>query len=55
MDKAQEALSAAQGVADKFLHQEMDSEHLLLAFLEQPEGLLQPLLQKLGATPSVLT
>ena len=52
--KAQEALSAARTVAGKFSHQEMDGEHLLLALIEQADGLIQPLLQKLGVTPSML-
>ena len=53
--KAQEALQAAQGVAHKYSHQQIDGEHLLLALLEQTEGLLHPLLQKLGAAPAALT
>src|SRR6185369_9107974 len=52
--KAQEALQAAQAIAGRFSHQELDGEHLALALLEQPEGLIQPLLQKLGATPATL-
>ena len=53
--KAQEALQAAKGVAHKYSHQQIDGEHLLLALLEQTEGLLHPLLQKLGAAPAALT
>src|SRR5438105_9016797 len=52
--KAQEALQSAQAVAHRFSHQQIDGEHLMLALLEQSEGLLQPLLQKLGATPPAL-
>ena len=52
--KAQEALQAAQGVAQRFSHQEIDGEHLLLALLDQREGLITPLLQKLGARPEAL-
>ena len=52
--KAQEALQAAQGVAQRFSHQEIDGEHLSLALLDQREGLINPLLQKLGARPEVL-
>ena len=46
--KAQEALQAAQRIARDHSHQEIDGEHLLAALLEQPDGLIQPLLQKLG-------
>src|SRR6266478_6501911 len=52
--KAQEALQGAQGVAHKYSHQQIDGEHLMLALLEQTEGLIHPLLQKLGAAPTAL-
>jgi len=46
--KAQEALQGAQAAAQKYSQQEIDGEHLMLALIDQPEGLIQPLLQKLG-------
>src|SRR5438477_554046 len=46
--KAQEALQSAQATAQQYSHQEIDGEHLMLALIDQPEGLIQPLLQKLG-------
>lgn len=46
--KAQEALQAAQQIAYEHSHQEIDGEHLLLALLDQTEGLIQPLVQKLN-------
>src|SRR5213594_4252134 len=52
--KAQEALQAAQAIAGRYSHQEIDCEQLLLALLEQPEGLIGPLLQKLGTPPAAL-
>src|SRR6185436_18326029 len=52
--KAQESLQGAQAVAGRFSHQEIDCEHLVLALLEQPEGLTGPLLQKLGVQPDAL-
>src|SRR5260370_1072933 len=52
--KAQEAVQAAQALAQKFSHQEIDGEHLMLALLEQTDGLIQPLLQRLGAPPARL-
>jgi ATP-dependent Clp protease ATP-binding subunit ClpB len=45
--KSQEAVQAAQTKAVRFGHQEIDGEHLLLALLEQPEGLIPRLLQRL--------
>jgi len=49
--KAQEAIQAAQKSADEMQHQAVDVEHLLLALAEQAEGILVPLLQKVGASP----
>ena len=46
--KAQGALQDAQRLGDEHSHQAIDGEHLLLALLGQSEGLIQPLLQKLG-------
>jgi ATP-dependent Clp protease ATP-binding subunit ClpB len=46
--KAQAALQSAQRIAHEHSHQEIDGEHLLAALLEQEDGLIQPLLQKLG-------
>ena len=41
--KAREALEAAQRIAREHSHQEVDGEHLLLALLEQTDGLIPPL------------
>ena len=46
--KAQEALQEAKNIADKYSHQQMDVEHVLLALVEQPEGIVVPVLQKIG-------
>jgi ATP-dependent Clp protease ATP-binding subunit ClpB len=42
--RSQEALQQAQTVALRFGHTEVDGEHLLLALLDQPEGLVPRLL-----------
>jgi ATP-dependent Clp protease ATP-binding subunit ClpB len=47
--KVQEALQEAQGLAAGNGHQAVDAEHLLLAFLKQPEGIVPDILRKLGA------
>ena len=44
-EKAQEALSAAQQQATRRSHQQVDVEHLLMALLEQEQGLATPILQ----------
>jgi ATP-dependent Clp protease ATP-binding subunit ClpB len=49
--KAQEAVQAAQEMAGKRYHQQMEVEHLLLALVEQTDGVVLPLLKKLGADP----
>jgi ATP-dependent Clp protease ATP-binding subunit ClpB len=50
--KAQGALQDAHRIAQEHSHQAIDGEHLLLALLRQSDGLVQPLLQKLGVQPS---
>jgi ATP-dependent Clp protease ATP-binding subunit ClpB len=49
--KAQEALQAAQELAQKQNHAEVDCEHLLAALIQQADGLVRPLLEKLGLNP----
>lgn len=46
--KAQAALQAAQKIANQHSNQEIEGEHLLAALLEPEDGLIRPLLQKLG-------
>ncbi|HEY0782746.1 MAG TPA: AAA family ATPase, partial [Thermoanaerobaculia bacterium] len=52
--KSQEALQSAQTKALRFGHQEVDGEHLLLALLEQPEGLIPRLLARMDVDPAAL-
>ncbi len=52
--KSQEALEAASQTAAGHSQQEIAPEHLLAALLDQPEGVVVPVLQKLGANPSLL-
>ncbi|MGW5361360.1 ATP-dependent chaperone ClpB [Actinopolymorpha pittospori] len=52
--KSQEALQDAQGKASRVGHTEVDGEHLLLALLDQPEGLVPRLLGQAGADPDLL-
>ncbi len=47
-EKAQAALSYAQGLAAKSHHQQIDVEHLLLALIEQSEGLIPRILEKMN-------
>ncbi len=52
--KAQEALQEAQAIARKRDHQEILPEHLLAALLQQQDGLVPPLLQRVGAEPGLV-
>jgi ATP-dependent Clp protease ATP-binding subunit ClpB len=52
--RSQEAVQQAQSVALRYGHTEMDGEHLLLALLDQPEGLLPRLLRQFDADVEAL-
>jgi ATP-dependent Clp protease ATP-binding subunit ClpB len=52
--KSQEALHDAQTKALRFGHSDVDGEHLLLALLDQAEGLVPRLLETAGADPGRL-
>src|SRR5436190_1615752 len=52
--KSQEAVQAAQAAAVRLGHQEVDGDHLLLALLDQPEGLIPRLLQKIDVAPETV-
>jgi len=47
--KAQEALQAAQNSASEFGSPEIDALHLLAALLDEQEGIVRPILEKIGA------
>jgi ATP-dependent Clp protease ATP-binding subunit ClpB len=47
--KAHEALQSAEGLASKSEHQTLEPLHLLAALLRESEGIVSPLLAKLGA------
>jgi len=50
--KVQEGLQEAQTLAGNYGHQGIDVEHLLLAFIAQPEGIVGNILKKLGTEPA---
>ncbi|MFE1986724.1 ATP-dependent chaperone ClpB [Streptomyces mirabilis] len=52
--KSQEALQEAQTAAGRMGHTEVDGEHLLLALLDQEDGLIPRLLQQAGNEPKEL-
>jgi ATP-dependent Clp protease ATP-binding subunit ClpB len=52
--KAQEALQQAQTHAEQSGNQEIEPEHLLLTLVQQKDGIIPPLIKKLGANLSLL-
>jgi len=52
--KAQEALQAAQESASRSGQQQIEPLHLLWALIAQGDGVVPPLLEKLGAAPTAL-
>ena len=52
--KSVEAVQAAQQMASARQNQQIEQEHLLLALLEQQEGLIPQLMQKAGVEPASL-
>jgi ATP-dependent Clp protease ATP-binding subunit ClpB len=53
--KAQEALQAAQEMAGRSGQQQIEPLHLLWALIAQGDGVVRPLLDKLGAAPAMLS
>ena len=52
--KAQEAISEAQKKAESSNHQGIDNEHLLYALVTQKDGIVKPILDKLGANSGAI-
>ena len=50
-EKAQEAIVGAQQLADREGHAEILPEHLLVTLIEQRDGIVPSILQKMGADP----
>jgi ATP-dependent Clp protease ATP-binding subunit ClpB len=52
--KAQEAILAAQGLAQEYNHSQIEPAHLLLALLRQSEGVAPQIVHRVGASPGLL-
>src|SRR5258707_1763710 len=52
--RGQEAVQAGIELAERNQNQQVEPEHLLCAMLEQAEGIVRPLLGKLGANVQVV-
>src|ERR1700752_5344959 len=53
--KAQEALQSAQEIAARHENQQVEPIHLLAALVSQPEGVVPPLLARLGVRPEMFS
>ena len=54
-EKARDALMNAQRIAEERSHSQLEPEHLLLALLRQPEGVVPRLFERLNVPPSTIT
>src|SRR5574341_1143031 len=52
--RGQEAIQAGIELAERNQNQQVEPEHILCAMLDQPEGIVRPLLGKLGANIQVI-
>src|SRR3954466_13703923 len=50
-EKAQEAIAAAQRMAESRRNTQLEPEHLLLALVQQENGVVPAVLEKLGVPP----
>ena len=53
--KTQEALQAAQEIAARHDQQQLEPLHLLAALVEQPDGIVPPLMARLGVQTEALS
>ncbi len=53
--KSMEALKNAQGISSEYGNQQIRQEHLLLALMQQQDGLISELVKKLGASRELIS
>ncbi len=53
-EKAQDAIARSQEILMRYRHSQLDTEHLFLALLEQEDGLVPKIIEKLGGNPQVM-
>lgn len=51
-EKAWEAIVQSQDVVRRYKHQNLEAEHLMIALLEQPDGVINKALTKVGVDPT---
>ena len=53
-ERAQDAAARAYEILQRYGHNQVDTEHILLALLEQPEGVIPQMLERLGVDLSLM-
>jgi ATP-dependent Clp protease ATP-binding subunit ClpC len=53
-ERAQDAAAHAYEILQRYSHTQVDTEHVLLALLEQPEGVVPAILEKLGVNVELM-
>jgi ATP-dependent Clp protease ATP-binding subunit ClpC len=53
-ERAQDAAARAYEILQRYGHNQVDTEHILLALLEQPDGVIPQILEKLNVDVSVM-
>src|SRR4030065_897701 len=54
-ERAQEAAQRAAEIIQRYGHNQIDTEHILLALIEQPQGVIPQILEYLKIDPNGLT
>src|SRR3989304_3235942 len=54
-ERAQDAAQRAAEIIQRYGHNQIDTEHILLALIEQPQGVISQLLELLKVDPDALT
>jgi ATP-dependent Clp protease ATP-binding subunit ClpC len=54
-ERAQEAAQRAAEIIQRYGHNQIDTEHILLALIEQPGGVIPQILEKLSVSAEALT
>jgi ATP-dependent Clp protease ATP-binding subunit ClpA len=54
-ERAQEAAQRAAEIIQRYGHNQIDTEHILLALIEQPGGVIPQILEKLNVSAAALT
>jgi ATP-dependent Clp protease ATP-binding subunit ClpC len=54
-EKAQEAAMRSLEILQKYKHTQVDTEHIFLALMQQADGTVPQIIEKLGGTPNAVT